>query len=84
MDQATESRNGEPGGSEHPARDRRRPGRRDFENSALIALLREPRPIEAVGSDDARRDMLPIGIMVGIFIGALALGCIVLLALSNR
>jgi hypothetical protein len=80
MVQIIESRNREAGTSEHPVHERRRPGRRDFKNPALIALLRQN---EQPHSRDARKEMFAIGVITSIFIAALMLGGVILLALFN-
>jgi hypothetical protein len=69
--------------TQHPTDDRRRPGRRDFDNPALIALLRENRHLEPpTSSDEEREDAAALkGITAAAVIAALALGAVVLLTL---
>jgi hypothetical protein len=76
-----EDRNREPYTTKQPVGDRRRPGRRDFENPALIALLRQNRHLDMTASDATREDAVAIGIIVAAIIAVLALGAIVLVGL---
>jgi hypothetical protein len=83
MIRSIEDRNRESHTTEQPVSDRRRPGRRHFENPALIALLRQNRHIDTAALDDTREDTVAIGFIVAVIIAALALGAIVLFGLIS-
>ena len=83
MVETIEDRNREPYTTKQPVGDRRRPGRRDFDNPALIALLRQNRHLDTADLDDTREDTVATGIIVAAIIAVLALGAIVLLGLTT-
>jgi hypothetical protein len=80
MIQTIESRNRNSVATERPAGERRRPGRRDYENPALVALLRQNQHLDTAAFDGAREDTVATGIIVAVVIAVLTLGTIVLLA----
>jgi hypothetical protein len=66
---------------EQPVSDRRRPGRRDYQNPTLIALLRQNRHLETPALDDTRDDAVAVGIATAAVIAVLTFAAIFLLSL---
>jgi hypothetical protein len=83
MMQTIEERNRESRPTQQPGGERRRPGRRDYDNPALIALLRENRHLDTSAWDDPGYDPVAVGIIFAVIIGVVALGAIVLVGLTT-